>query len=276
VLAISPDGTTIPVLKDGSLWLLTYPGGAARQTAIETAGLTTVSWMPDSRRFVSEVLQGQRFGMAMTDIETGMSRTISLSSTGTLNPGVSPDGTRLAFIVGDVRWKLVEVSVGDGRVRDLRDGNVISWFPSLSPDGTRLAFAGGMSPTDLRELPLASPSVATTRIATFAAERLDVARVEWSPDGARILFAASPVLGNRRDVPATRQAAIIEITVVPVRLTMNPLERRRPEEAPAMSVPPVMNARFPGVIRARCGRDRIHGRPGLARSIPRSACVVTA
>jgi hypothetical protein len=36
---------------------------------------------------------------------------------------VSPDGGRVAFVTGDTRWKLVEVTLDNGRVRQLESGS---------------------------------------------------------------------------------------------------------------------------------------------------------
>ena len=98
--------------------------------------------MPDSRHFVTTWLDGrQTFGLRMVDTETRTTRTIYGAPASLLSPSVSPDGTRLAFVTGVGRWKLVEIMLGDGRVRQLGSGAQVEWYPSIGPDGTRLVFA---------------------------------------------------------------------------------------------------------------------------------------
>jgi Tol biopolymer transport system component len=207
VHAFSPDGATLPVVQEGRLWLLAYPGGAARQIRIvdlPTMGYT--AWMPDGRRFVTETIpSGGRPGLAMVDTGTLTSRTILRSPAALLNPNVSPDGTRLAFVTGDGRWKLAEVTLGDGRVREIGSGNPLSWYPSLSPDGTRLAFAGGSQVSfDIREMTLAPSGEMVARIiATNTAVGTLLHKVEWSPDGARVLFQTFAPDGDRLMVAPT-------------------------------------------------------------------------
>jgi hypothetical protein len=168
VRAFSPDGTKLPVVKDRTVWLLAYPDGAAREVRVSDHrqriqgeenppfGLGSVAWMPDSRHYVTEMGQPGRPGFAMVDTDSLTYRTILRSPTPLLNPSVSPDGTRLAYTTGDGRWRLVEVTLADGRVRELGSGIGISWFPSLGPDGARLAFSDGPEPPlHIREMTLA-------------------------------------------------------------------------------------------------------------------------
>ena len=202
VRAFSSDGAKLAVVKDGVLWLLAYPGGAARQIGMgDVRAQGSAGWMPDSRHFVVSTFHpdsGLLSGIAMVDTDQLKSRTILRSPLALLHPSVSPDGTRLTFVTGDGRWKLVEVTLGDGRVRELATGGRLSWFPTLSPDGTRLAFADGLQPS-IREMTLAPAGEAMTRtIASVSGSEVGfLDHVDWSPDGARVLFIARSAAGPR-------------------------------------------------------------------------------
>jgi Tol biopolymer transport system component len=193
VQAFSPDGTKLAIIKDQRLWLLAYPHGEARRLSsigeVQPAG-KSVSWMPDSRHVVAYMFQDAQDRLRMIDTETEASRTIYTSTASVLNPSVSPDATRLAFSTGDARWKLVEVSLSDGRVRALGGGSRAMWYPSLSPDGTRLAFSAASSVPTIREMAVGTAGATAVRtIAAITEPRNSfVAQVEWSPDGTRILF----------------------------------------------------------------------------------------
>ena len=197
VRAFSPDGTKVPVVKGSELWLLTYPGGAARQIHIEFFSGAATSWMPDSRHLVTEP-HGNLPILVMVDTDTSTSRTILKTPMSLLSPTVSPDGTRLAFVTGDSRWKLAEVTLSDGRVRELGSGSRTSWFPSLAPDGLRLAYAAS-SPDGftIREMTLAASGDVVARTIAAVTEAGSLAQVQWSPDGARVLFSALLPAGSR-------------------------------------------------------------------------------
>jgi Tol biopolymer transport system component len=203
VRAFSPDGAKLPVVKDGALWLLAYPGGAARQIRIdEFFAMGSTSWMPDSRHFVTETPHAGLPGFVMvdTDAVTTRTRTFLRSPTPLLNPSVSPDGRRLAFVTGTVSWNLAEVTLDDGRVRQLGSGSRVSWYPSLAPDGMRLAFANSREyGFEIREMTLAPSGelVARTIAAMTEVETTSLHHVKWSPDGARVLFSVSAPSGIR-------------------------------------------------------------------------------
>jgi len=195
----SPDGTKLAVLLNNQLWLLSYPGGAAREVRLRDLEGVLFDWMPDSRHVVSvRVLDGQGVGLSLIDTEAGTTRIILTSPVMLMDPTVSPDGKHLAFVTGDDRWKLIEVTLADGRVRELGSGVRFSMFPSLSPDGTRLAFSDGSGAPDgaIREMTLASTGETVTRTIAVIERRQVAEHVQWSPDGARILFSALSSAGS--------------------------------------------------------------------------------
>jgi Tol biopolymer transport system component/predicted Ser/Thr protein kinase len=214
VQEFSPDGMKLPVIKDRSLWLLSYPRGEARQLSIgEVLPLgRSLSWMPDAQHIVAYMFLDGIDRLRMVNVETGTTRTIYSSPAAILNPAVSPDGSRLAFVTGDVRWKLVEVLLAGGLVRELGSGGRASLFPSLSPDGARLAFAAGQ-PATVREMTLGPAGEVVARIIADDSDDNTgtlMTGVEWSPDGARVLFSAFSDItsGRLMVVPATGGRAL--------------------------------------------------------------------
>ena len=200
VQAFSPDGTKLAVLNNGTLWLIRYPEGAAREIRLrDHPEVPFLGWMPDSRHIVTSRLQdGQGVGISIVDTERGTSRTILSSQMGLLDPRVSPDGKRLAFVAGENRWKLIEVALADGRARELASGSRASMFPTLNPDGTRLAFSdvSAGSESYIREMTLA-PTGETVARTIAAIEGRVAEHVQWSPDGARVLFSTLNASGSR-------------------------------------------------------------------------------
>jgi Tol biopolymer transport system component len=198
VRAFSHDGTKLAVVRTGKLWLLSYPGGSAREIGLGPFDGLFVNWMPDSRHVVTARVQdGQGVGLALVDTETGTMRTILTGPMLLMDPRGSPDGRRIAFVTGDDRSKLIEVTLADGRTRELGSGGRISIFPSLSPDGTRLAFVDGSAVKDgvIREM-LLEPTGETVARTIAVVEGGTPEHVQWSPDGARILFTALTLDGR--------------------------------------------------------------------------------
>ena len=115
------------------------------------------------------------------------------------DPAMSPDGTRVVYVLGssDVaedrnRTCLWEVRVDTGEARQLTRGDS-DRSPSWSPDGSRVAFLrGGSGPAQLWCLPAEAGEPASLTDLPLGA-----GRAAWSPDGGRIAFCAPVDLAAR-------------------------------------------------------------------------------
>ena len=108
----------------------------------------------------------------------------------------SPDGSRIAFFVGegveggeriDITADIYTMA-GDGTdIRRLTDDPAIDVFPVYSPDGTKVAFQSDRAGTfDIWVMDVDGSN--PVRITDFENDTLDDSAPTWSPDGERIAF----------------------------------------------------------------------------------------
>src|SRR6266852_2989052 len=112
-------------------------------------------------------------------VAQGLSPASSLPSFA--EPGISPDGSTIAFVSGGDIW---EVPVRGGDARLLVSHPATESRPLFSPDGKRLAFASSRTGNgDVYVLTLATGDL--TRLTFDDASELVTG---WSPDGQWVYF----------------------------------------------------------------------------------------
>ena len=183
LVGFSPDGTAIACIAGAHLWVLPYPAGEPRR--FPAADVQDASWMPDSRRLVLTRTAPDTHRLSMLDAGSGNERVFYASPEAIVSAAVSPDGARLAFVIGRQQWHAAEVGLPDGRHRILPSSGGWSLTPDWNPGGTRYLSATvrnhrwGIEET--------SPADGFSRIITEVAEGT-VASPQWSPDGHQFTF----------------------------------------------------------------------------------------
>jgi len=124
--------------------------------------------------------------------------------TGVSDPRVSPDGTKIAYVV----WRADQASnsyLSDIRIRDaagdrpLTGGAKTDHQPRWSPDGTKIAFASNRGDDEEKShLYVVDADGGEPLRLTDLKE--GITSIEWSPDGSRIAFCArEPDAGYNED-----------------------------------------------------------------------------
>jgi Tol biopolymer transport system component len=183
LVGFSPDGTAIACIAGEHLWVLPYPAGESRR--FPAADVQDASWMPDSRRLVLTRTAPHSHRLSMLDTGNGNERVFYSSPEAIVSAAVSPDGARLAFVIGRQQWQAAEIGLRDGRHRMLPSSGGWSLTPSWNPEGTR--YLSATFRNNRWGIEETSPADGFSRIITEVADGT-LASPQWSPDGHQFTF----------------------------------------------------------------------------------------
>ena len=144
-VSMSSDADSVPAVRVAGLDG-TVVTAIAQDTAAGHGAVEDVQWRPDSRQLVFRGWDaGSLFGLYIIGADGFGERPIvplNHDPSGQFGaPALSPDGTTIAFTVGDQgRIHLVDVDSGIERPVTILGGNGLSADPVWSPDGTKILF----------------------------------------------------------------------------------------------------------------------------------------
>jgi Tol biopolymer transport system component/tRNA A-37 threonylcarbamoyl transferase component Bud32 len=183
-----PDGSKLVASDGAEVWILTYPGGAARRLPNERTRtiVTGVGWMPDSRHIVLSSGSGwQRYKLTVVDPD-GSEQVIYPASQTLRGVSLSPDGKRLAFGTGNIEWDVLEVTLASGSVRTVLAGGGMSMCPDWAPNGAHYLVSTDRSGNaGIEDVSLDGFSRLVASVPEGAAGPFGP---RWSPDGSRVVF----------------------------------------------------------------------------------------
>lgn len=152
VLHFSSDGSKIglwiPTSGNESaneFWIIPYPTGKPRRVLQAISNITpnlTFSWMRDSRH----IIFGENFHGAastnlwMADTQDSSIRPLTMGESNEVDPSVSPDGEKIAYVVHEQNSDLVEVPLDGSPMRSLLSTSRNEFHPAWSPIGNQYAY----------------------------------------------------------------------------------------------------------------------------------------
>src|SRR6185295_1525286 len=206
--AWSPDGRTLAVSMQGSLWAIDPATGRARQLTSGPGYDYQPDWSPDGRFLVYASYQGNAVELWRLELATGSVRLLTRGGAVNIEPRYSPDGRRIAFVSTSYEGRFhvftLDMSRDEPaeplRLTEDKDSGLPRYYysrfdhylsPSWSPDGRELLLvsnrgriwgSGGFWRMK------AEPG-APLREVHFE-ETSWKARPDWSRDGRRVVYAS--------------------------------------------------------------------------------------
>jgi Tol biopolymer transport system component len=148
--ALSPDASQIAITilseSDGDLYLLDIWSGNFNPLLFEEAGYDDqAAWSPDGRWIAYSSLLENDWRIYKVEVDSDVTIRLSDPFYAASQPSWSPDGQRIAFVVGQSLFVMTAEchlldSVCGKNAQQLTSSAGSDWFPVWSPDGTQIAF----------------------------------------------------------------------------------------------------------------------------------------
>jgi Tol biopolymer transport system component len=145
-VAVSPDGRTLAIDLQGSIWVLPAIGGEARRVTDVFNDARQPVWTPDGKSIVFFAYRNGGYHIWSVSPDGTGQRPLTGGMFDEREPAVSHDGTRIAFSSdrGDMlggNYNIFVLDRRDGTIRQLTSDPAEDSMPSWSPDDRRIAFA---------------------------------------------------------------------------------------------------------------------------------------
>lgn len=210
--ALSPDGRTLVIDLQGSLWTLPASGGAATRITDDYLDARQPAWAPDGKRIAFQGYVDGVWHIYVVNADGSALRAITSGPFDDREPSWSRDGARIAFSSDrSGNYDIFDLEVAGGAVRQLTSNPANDYSPSYSPVDGRVAFVSERA--DQRGVWTIDTATATE--AAFAAAAGAVSAPSWSPDGRRVIY--NVIASNRSALVLDRAEVTSNEDVFPFR-----------------------------------------------------------
>ena len=190
--ALSPDGRTLMIDLQGSLWTLPASGGPAKRVTDEYLDARQPAWAPDSRRVTFQGYADGVWHIYVMNADGSGLHAITSGPFDDREPSWSRDGNRIAFSSDrSGNYDVHDLDVASGTIRQLTNNPANDYAPAYSPVGATIAFVSDRE--DRRGVWAIDAATAAERSIAPAAGA--VSAPSWNPDGSKVIYN---VIANNR------------------------------------------------------------------------------
>ncbi|HWI16375.1 MAG TPA: amidohydrolase family protein [Vicinamibacterales bacterium] len=210
--AVSPDGRTLIIDLQGSLWTLPVSGGTATRVTEEFLDARQPAWAPDNRRVAFQGYADGVWHIYVMNADGSGLRAITSGPFDDREPSWSRDGSRIAFSSDrSGNYDIFDLDVTGGTVRQLTNNPANDYSPAYSPIDGSIAFVSERD--DRRRVWAIDTSTQAERSIAPAAGA--VSAPSWSPDGSKVIY--NVIAGNRSNLVVDGKEITSDEDVFPFR-----------------------------------------------------------
>ncbi|GAA4401650.1 amidohydrolase family protein [Nibrella viscosa] len=182
--ALSPDGKTIAMDLQGTIWLVPAAGGVARPVTDAYGDCRQPAWSPDGNWVAFHAFWDGTYHIWMVSKDGKQKKQLTIGIYDDREPHWSPDGKRLVFASDrSGNYDIWQLTLDTGLLTQLTRNAGNDYNPAYSADGSQIAFVSERTETPgLYRLDAGG----TEHLLFATTARL--AAPTWSPDGARVLY----------------------------------------------------------------------------------------
>ncbi len=190
-VAVSPDGRTLAIDLQGSIWTLPATGGRARQITDAFNDARQPVWSPDGSSIAFQGYRDGGYDIWIVAADGSGQRTLTSGIYDDREPAWSHDGTRIAFssdrsYAGGGNYDIWTVNVRTGATQRITTATQNDYMPTWSPDDSEIAFISARGGDGVWIL-----NLATGAERRHSAMGVSADAPSWGPGGALVYHTAA-------------------------------------------------------------------------------------
>lgn len=190
--ALSPDGRTLIIDLQGSLWTLPSSGGAAKRITEEYLDARQPAFAPDGKRVAFQGYAEGVWHIYVMNADGSGVRAVTSGPFDDREPSWSRDGNHIAFSSDrSGNYDVWDLDLGSNAVRQLTTDPANDYAPAYSPAGSAIAFVTERERG--RGIWSVEANGTAERALVPAAGALSAPA--WTPDGSKVIF--NTIANNR-------------------------------------------------------------------------------